>query len=122
MSSKSYRDSQFIPKGTIVIREGAPADYAYLIQSGRMQVFVNTLDGEVEIATLGPGQFIGEMALMSKSPRTASVRALEDSNLIVITPVVFREKLDKSDPMIKAITKMLIERVLQANAKKVEGE
>src|SRR5690606_37820198 len=48
-------------------------------------------------------------------PRTASVKAVEDSNLIVLTRDTLQQKLDRSDPTIKALMTMLTQRIVSAN-------
>ena len=119
---KGFKDAMFLPKGQILIRQGAPADYAYLVQSGRLSIYTESIEKTVELAQLGPGQIIGEMALINRAPRAASVKALEDSNLIVITPDVFQGKLDKSDPTVKAIMRMLIKRIEDSNSVKTQNQ
>ena len=62
------------PAGTVVIRQGDPGDRYYLIADGTLAV---NRDG-VDVATIGRGQGFGEIALISDSPRTASVTARSD--------------------------------------------
>ena len=69
----------------------------------------------LELAQLGAGEICGEMALVSDGCRTASVKAIEDCNLIVITRTAFEEKLRKLDPTIYAIINMLINRLKKLN-------
>jgi CRP/FNR family cyclic AMP-dependent transcriptional regulator len=110
-------ERKFIPAGAIIMRQGEEGLCAFLVQSGNVQVFLNKDDGaEVELARMGPGQIFGEMALVFDAPRTASVRATEDCNLIVITRRTFREKLDRSDPTVKAMVEMLSRRIIDINA------
>ncbi len=88
---------------------------AFLIQSGNVRVFVKHDDKEVTLAKLGTGQIFGEMALIFDGPRTASVEATQDCNLIVITRQQFRDKLKSTDPTIRAVVNMLASRVLDTN-------
>ena len=60
---------------------------------------------------MGAGQIIGEMALVVEGPRTATVEATKDCNLIVINRATLQQKLDDSDPTIRAIVPMLMKRV-----------
>ena len=73
-------------------------------------------DGKIkELATLGPGEIFGEMALVIDHVRAASVEALENTNLIVITREVLQRKLARSDSTVQAIFKMLVRRMAVAN-------
>lgn len=108
-------ERRFIPKGQIIIQEGEYGQQAYLIQSGEVVVYVTKEDKHVELARLSPGQIVGEMAFIFDGPRTASVKALMDCNLIVISRQQFEDKLKESDPTVRAIVQMLSQRVLDAN-------
>ncbi|HRI09553.1 MAG TPA: cyclic nucleotide-binding domain-containing protein, partial [Nannocystaceae bacterium] len=73
------------PAGAQIIREGEVGDAAYSILSGRVEAY-READGErVSLRVMGPGEVFGETAIFASSPRTASVVALEDSALIIIT-------------------------------------
>lgn len=105
----------FVPKNGLIMREDDIANCAYLIQSGKVQVFTEKDGDELELAQLGTGDIFGEMALIYDDVRTASVRAIEDCNLIIITRQTFDEKLRYSDPTIRAIVEMLVHRVRKLN-------
>lgn len=108
-------ERKFVPKGSVVIKEGDDAYSAYLIQSGEVRVFTKKNGEEHELAKLGAGDICGEMALIVDDVRSASVEATEDCNLIIITRSAFEEKLRNSDATIQAVVKMLIQRVIEAN-------
>jgi CRP/FNR family cyclic AMP-dependent transcriptional regulator len=79
------------PKNTIVIDEGdRKTDSIYLIQSGRVKVFLCSADGKaVDLNILEPGDYFGEMTL-DHGPRSASVATLERSELAIIRQSAFR--------------------------------
>lgn len=108
-------ERRFVPRNTIVLKEGEPGANAYLIQSGAVEVFTEGQGGPLKLAALEAGQIFGEMALILDAPRAASVRTTEDSNLIVITRQAFQTKLDKTDPTIKALVHMFTKRILAGN-------
>lgn len=115
MSEPSILERRAIQRGETIIVQGEMGVSAFLIQSGDVVVFTE-LDGKrVELARMGPGQIVGEMALVVDSPRTATVQALTDCNLIVITRDTLRDKLQKSDPTIRALVSMLMKRLAQSN-------
>ncbi len=110
-------ERRYVRAGETFIYEGERAFSAFLIQSGRVSVYSKSYDGdEIEIATLTVGDICGEMSLINEKVRTASVKAVIDCNLIVITKSVFEDKLENSDPTIRAIVSMLIDRVQHSNS------
>ncbi|GAB3243061.1 Crp/Fnr family transcriptional regulator [Chitinimonas naiadis] len=73
------------PKGTIIINEGDPGSSMFLLMQGRLKVFVSDSNGkEYVLAVLGPGEYVGELALLDDEPRTASVETEEQSTFLVI--------------------------------------
>lgn len=109
-------ERRFVPKGSVIIKEGEEAYSAYLIQSGKVGVYTEKDGKQVQLAELGMGEICGEMALIGEDARAANVRTLEDCNLIVITRSAFEEKLRNSDPTIRAVMHMLIKRLKISNA------
>lgn len=82
-------DVQIVKEGTIVVREGERGEELYVVLSGEMAV----LKGDAAIARFGPGDHFGEMALVRGGPRTATVRAQMDTELIVLRRPDFFEIL-----------------------------
>lgn len=72
--------------GDIVVRQGEPGDYFYVIKQGRCRVTRTVVRGgetrEVELAELGPGQMFGEDALIGDTPRNATVTMASDGVLM----------------------------------------
>lgn len=64
-----------------IFSEGDRADFIYFIESGRVSISVQKLHRQEEIATLGHGDYFGEMAVFNRDRRTASVRAMEPTRL-----------------------------------------
>jgi len=63
----------------MIFEQGTPGDYFFYIATGAVRVWLSLEDGGArELAVLGPGQFFGELALLDKEPRTASVEAIEN--------------------------------------------
>lgn len=70
--------------GDIVFREGDSGREIFVLLEGEMEVRKRSRDGhEVRLAVLGPGDWFGEMSLLDVQPRSASVRALAPSQLLV---------------------------------------
>lgn len=80
----------------LILREGDPGRSFFVIVQGQVRVFkAQPGGGEVTLARLTEGTFFGEMALLSGAPRTASVAAEEETELLEITDRVLREVVGK---------------------------
>jgi CRP-like cAMP-binding protein/predicted MFS family arabinose efflux permease len=72
-------EEQSLPAGTRVIEEGAAADAFYVLTDGQVRVSaIGELGGDQQLRTMGPGEYFGEIGLLEQSPRTASVKAIDD--------------------------------------------
>jgi CRP-like cAMP-binding protein len=99
-------DELSVAAGTVLAREGDLGDEFFVIESGMAEV----TQGGAPIATLGRGDFFGEVALIREERRTATVTATSPMVLIVMTGSSFRS-LDRSRPEIReAVSKALAER------------
>jgi putative ABC transport system ATP-binding protein len=83
--------------GDLVFAQGDRADVVYVIESGHVDVFRPRPDGtEEHLATLGPGQYFGELGPLLGFPRSASVRAQDDATLVAYGPREFRQSVLES--------------------------
>src|SRR5829696_10200746 len=76
-----HADEVDAPEGTQLVRQGEFAYEFFVIEDGRAEV---VRDGE-RIAELGPGDFLGEMGIVSQAVRNATVRTTSSSTVIVMT-------------------------------------
>lgn len=74
---KVYRKSE------IIIEENSIGSEMYLISSGHVTLTTSAIGREVVLATLGPGEFFGEMSIVDTAPRTARATANEDNTRLV---------------------------------------
>jgi signal transduction histidine kinase len=97
--------------GQTLFEEGSPGDRFYVILEGEMEVTRTDGGQTVILAVLGPGSFLSEMSLLEDQPRTASARAIGDSELLAIEPCEFRNLLATSSgaalTMLKTVTARL---------------
>jgi Cyclic nucleotide-binding domain/Transmembrane secretion effector len=83
-----------VPAGTRIIREGDPADAFYVLANGEVRVSARgAAGGETELRTMGPGEGFGEIGLLQRVPRTASVDAVTDARLYRIDGESFLDAL-----------------------------
>ena len=82
-------------KGDVIVREGELGISFYVVAQGKVEVVKSLGSGhEVVVATHGPGGFFGEMALFDNQIRSASVRAAEDCDCLVLTKWDFNAELN----------------------------
>ncbi len=82
-----------VPAGTVLMRAGDPPGSAFVVRTGRLEVLV----GDTIVRELGAGQVLGELALLSGEPRSATVRARRDTTLTEIPRDAFESVLE-TDP------------------------
>jgi len=98
----------------IIVEEGDVADRFYVIVSGEVAVTRRSADGEeVPLATLGPGQFFGEVGLLAETRRTATVRAVDDVELLSLDWKTFQSALEQSDEAHRDFAEIVKERTAQ---------
>jgi len=81
--------------GQILFREGDPGDAMYIVDSGCLAVMRNGGNGDAVIGVIRAGQTVGEMALLSGDPRSATVAARRDSRLIRIGVETYQDLLGR---------------------------
>jgi len=74
-----------LQEGQLVVRQGDPGDSLFLVAAGELRVFVNTPAGEKNVARLFENTLFGEMALITGQPRTASVAAVGEADVIGVS-------------------------------------
>lgn len=90
--------------GDVIIRQGEEGNHLSIIVSGRVEVRRERPGREsIVLNELGPGQFVGEMALLDDRPRTATVVALEDTLCLTLYKWHFRVQLESHPEMAIAI-------------------
>ena len=102
------------PGGEFLIRQGDSADAVYLVTSGRLHVLSIGPDGtETPIAEIGRGEVVGEMALISREPRTASVQALRDTQLLKLPPETFARLVSDYPEALRRVGGTIVARLIR---------
>jgi len=96
--------------GEALMTEGEQGDCAYIIEQGNVEILINKEGNLVQIGTRGSGSIIGEMAMIDDKPRTATIKALEDCEVMEISRDDFRNRLDDSDPILKMVMHVILTR------------
>jgi CRP-like cAMP-binding protein len=99
--------------------QGDPSDAAYVILDGRANVLLNTPGGDIQVAELGSNALVGEMGILSDTPRSATILAAEPTTALRIDKRVFLELLAQFPQMSLAIMRELAKRLERTNAQLV---
>ncbi len=94
----------------LVFQWGDPGESAYVIEEGCVEVLAGPRQAQRRIAMLTQGAMFGEVALLDRQPRTATVRALVPTRLIRIDRSHVEELLLRSDPVIQYLMRLLLAR------------
>ncbi|MEZ4404811.1 MAG: cyclic nucleotide-binding domain-containing protein, partial [Kofleriaceae bacterium] len=104
-------EKHLLPGGD-VCQEGDSGDAVYLLVKGKVRVFTGGGDRpERTLSELGPGACIGEMAVFDHAPRSATVRALERTRLLMVPGAEFKALLDERPAIASAIIAELVRRM-----------
>lgn len=104
-----------VARGGVIVREGEPGDRFYLVRTGAVEV----LRGGRRVQTLGPGDCFGEVALLAAVPRTATVRALDDTRLLSLSKPEFDAVVGENAALRRQFTEFTRIRVGDAIARTI---
>jgi hypothetical protein len=114
-----YMEPQTVRQWTQIVKQGETDDGMFLVLEGELRVRLMITGKETILATLGPGECFGEIALFDRGPRSADVLANKDSVLLRITSEAFdklrREAPELATPMLSAICRTLAGRIRADN-------
>src|SRR3954471_1193441 len=102
-------------RGDVLFREGEPGKEMYVIQAGKVNITKTVRDTEKILATLGAGEFFGEMALLNNKPRSAGAVMAEDGKLLVIDPRTFEAMIRGNVEIAVRLIKKLSDRLQDAD-------
>ena len=109
MSNALDRDT--LEEGEVIFSKGDEPDYAYLIQSGGVDIVLEKDGRTIHIDTLGEGEFFGEMALVDDEPRSATATAIAPTTCVKIARRDFLERLGNSEPLTRIMLELLVKRL-----------
>jgi len=104
-----------LAEGEVLMRQGEPGASAYFVLSGELAVIVETPLGEVTMSSLGPGQLVGEGAILSRMPRTATVRAARETSLLGFSDIDLQAMIRRQPEAAIALLAMLGRRIAALN-------
>lgn len=109
-------ETENLPGGQILMRQGDPSDSIYLVLSGRLRASFADADGQVLVlGEIGRGEPIGEMGVISQEPRGATITALRDCVLLRLGAQDFTDLLQTWPNVALPLARKLIERLSRSN-------
>ncbi len=104
--------TQYMKKGQIILKEGNRSDFAFIIVNGQVEISRKRKDGNVEVIDiLGQNDIFGEMGMIDGRPRSATVTALENSKVTMISRedlnIMTRKDPNAWFPIVKAMSARL---------------
>lgn len=96
--------------GERIFTEGDAPDVAYLVESGRIEVWATQGSKRLSLSFLGPGEILGEMAVIDRAARSASADAITEVVVTEIRADQLRERLDEADPVLRGLLIGLLSR------------
>lgn len=107
--------------GSVLFREGSDSTTVVLIRHGQTKITCLTEDGrETLLAILGPGDVLGELGALDGSPRSATVTALDDVEVLVVPAAAFRDLVERDGRVALTVLRIVNGRLRDADRKRVE--
>lgn len=104
-----------LPAGAPLFRQGTPGDAVYFVVEGRLAVVVTRDDGQpVRLGEVGPGESVGEMALLSGEPRMASVHAMTDSVLLGLSEEGYDTLVARAPQALAQFARLMADRLARS--------
>ena len=98
--------------GDTLFEQGDPSDAAYFVVGGRLIVLVRDADGSDELVReIGRTEVVGELGLLDREPRAATVRAVRDTTLAAFPSALFEELVSRSPSLMLHVTRSILSRL-----------
>jgi CRP-like cAMP-binding protein len=109
--------------GEVVFRQGDEGDRLYIVKSGALEVLASPTDAAepIPVAYLGPGEVLGELALLTGSPRSASARVPERAELFTVDKAVFLDLMKTLPAFARNLCLVLAKRLEATTLKMPRG-
>ena len=110
-------ERQTFKAGASIIKAGDAAHAAYVVDSGKVEIWVEKGGSRRVLNEVTTGGIFGEMALIDSKPRSANATALVDTVCIVVPEKLFKDRIENVDPLVKQLLRILVRNVRAADAR-----
>jgi CRP-like cAMP-binding protein len=100
-------------EGDVIVQQGETGDCMYVVQSGKVEVIQERDGQEICLAELGEGDFFGEMALLEKDVRSATVRAIGEARVLTVDKKLLLRKIHEDPSLAFRMMQKMSQRVRQ---------
>ena len=108
---KLYKD------GETIVKQGEKGNCLYVIQEGKVDVILETPEGEISVAQLGETEFFGEMGLFEEDVRSCTVRAAGEVTILTIDKRNFLKSIHRDSSLAYRLLGKMAHRLREANKK-----
>ena len=105
------RHERSFKRGSLMFIEGESSTEMFIVRSGTIRILKQEGESTVELAVLGPGSVIGELALLDHQPRSATAQVIEDTLVTVIDEELFTRTLKKIPPWLGNLIQLVVKRL-----------
>ena len=116
---RRYGEERVLSPGEVLVRQGSVSDGVYYLKSGRLGAYREEPDGSYFLTGIAPGDWVGEIASATGGPRTATVKAEEESLVVHLSEVDFRYMLQESPALAAAVVSQLGGRLTASDVARV---
>ena len=111
-------------RGSLICQEGTPGSSLYIILSGRVRIFKMMNAEKIELSILGKGDFCGEMSLLLEGTRTASMEAMTDTEVLILSKESLLSKIQQDPGFALNMVRTMAGRMAAAHEviTRIEGE
>jgi CRP/FNR family cyclic AMP-dependent transcriptional regulator len=112
-TSKSItkRNEKTFKRGSLMFIEGEMSTEMYILRSGKVRVLKQEGSNTIELAVLGPGSVLGELSLLDRQPRGATVQVTDEVVATVVDESLFTRTLSAAPPWLTSIVKLVVKRL-----------
>ncbi|MBL7545338.1 MAG: EAL domain-containing protein [Bdellovibrionaceae bacterium] len=103
------------PKDTVLFLQGEMGESAFIVEKGRVLIYLSKDKEDFPLTVLGEGEIFGEMAILDNQVRSASAKALDDCELIPVTKEMLLERVHATDTVVRLLLRVLLKRLRSQN-------
>lgn len=103
--------------GDVVLRKGETGDEMYIVADGHLNIHLpDAYSRKIHLRDIGPGEYFGELALLDRKPRSASVEATSEVELLALSRETFASYLERRPRAVMPILQTIVQRLRDADA------